>query len=262
MNILLVDDEEFALRSLCRAVEGALPGSNLHRFDRSQDAYEFAKTAPPIDVAFLDINMGGMNGMQLAKRLKEIYGKTNIIFVTGHSQYAIDAANMHISGYLMKPIIKAAVTAAMDNLLHPPEIGENGVRVQCFGNFEIYVDNQPLTFSRSKAKELFAYLVYRQGAQCSNNEIIAILWEDHEDTDNIRSHFRHLVADLKKTLKLVGIDDVLVKKRGYLSIATDKIKCDWYDLLSGVNVNRYMGEFMTQYSWGEFTNAYLERTYW
>ena len=262
MNILMVDDEEYALKSLQMAVKEALPDANFFSFDKSHAAHEFVQSAPPIDVAFLDINMAGMNGLQLAKQLKEVNGKTNIIFVTGHSQYAIDAANMHISGYLMKPITKKAVLKAMDNLQHPSIQPEDGIRIQCFGNFEIYVDNQPLTFYRSKTKELLAYLVYRQGALCSNNEIIAILWEDKEDTSNVRSQFRHLVADLKKTLKMAGIDEILIKKRGYLSVAIEKVSCDWYDLISGKNVNRYMGEFMTQYSWGEFTNAYLERTYW
>jgi two-component SAPR family response regulator len=155
----------------------------LSCFDTSTEAIEHAKTVQ-IDAAFLDINMGGMNGLQLAKRLKDIYGKTNIVFVTGYSEYAVDAFSMYASGYLMKPVTKEAVLTAMDNLRNPLKPPDKGIRAQCFGNFEIFADNKPLCFACTKTKELLAYLIYREGSQCGNNEIIAVLWEDR-DSDNL-----------------------------------------------------------------------------
>jgi two-component SAPR family response regulator len=241
MNILAVDDEQFALKDLQSAIMEALPDINLFCFDTSTEAIEHAKTVQ-IDAAFPDINMGGMNGLQFAKRLKDIYGKTNIVFVTGYSEYAVDAFSMHASGYLMKPVTKEAVLTAMNNLRNPIKPPDKGIRAQCFGNFEIFADNKPLCFARTKTKELLAYLIYREGAWCNNNEIIAVLWEDR-DSDNLQGYFRDLVADLTKTLN-----------------ATDKLQCDLYDFNNGKNVNNYRGEFMAQYSWAEFANAFLNRS--
>jgi two-component SAPR family response regulator len=132
------------------------------------------------------------------------------------------------------------------------------LHIQTFGNFEAFLDGNPLVFSRSKTKELLAYLVSKQGALCNNNEIIALLWEAREDTSSLKSMFRTLVADLTKTLNIGGIHDVIIKHRGYIGIVKEKISCDLYDYLAGNNTsNYYMGEYMTQYSWAETTNQYL-----
>ncbi len=260
MNILAVDDEQFALKDLQSAITEALPGITLFCFDTATAALEHAKKNQ-IDVAFLDINMGGMNGLQLAKRLKDIYGKTNIVFVTGYRQYALDAFFLYASGYLVKPITKEAIVTAMENLRNPVTLPDTGIRVQCFGNFEVFVNSKPLSFARTKTKELLAYLIFREGAQCSNNEIIATLWENKEDSWSLQGYFRALVADLTKTLNLAGFPDLLIKQRGAIAIAADKLSCDLYDFYKGINVNNYKGEFMAQYSWAEFTNAFLNRSY-
>jgi DNA-binding LytR/AlgR family response regulator len=96
MNIIAVNDEQFALKDLQSAIMEALPGITLSCFDTATDAVEHAKTTQ-IDVAFLDINMGGMNGLQLAKHLKDIYYKTNIVFVTGYREYALDSYTVNAS---------------------------------------------------------------------------------------------------------------------------------------------------------------------
>ena len=53
------------------------------------------------------------------------------------------------------------------------------LKVRCFGNFEVFnLNNIPLHFERSKAKEVFAYLIYKHGASCTIKEIAAVLFED------------------------------------------------------------------------------------
>jgi len=203
-----------------------------------------------------------MNGLHLAKSLKEIFNKINIIFTTGHSQYAADAFAIHACGYLMKPVTAEAVLEALDYLHHPVStIPEKRIRMQTFGNFEIYVDDKPLSFSRTKTKELLAYLVMRRGAVCTNSEIIAVIWENKTDSSSLQNQYRHLIHDLTKTLRSVDAEDILMKKRGMIAVLPEMISCDLYDFLAADSaaVNNYMGEFMAQYSWAEFTNAYLEK---
>lgn len=258
-NIIAVDDEQFALIDLQSALKEAMPDSALNCFDTPTAALEHAKQHQ-IDVAFLDIEMGGMNGLTLAKQLKEIYSKTNIVFVTGYSQYALDAHSIYPTGYLMKPVTVKAIRETMDHLRHPIECkSDKRVQVSTFGNFEVFIDGAPLRFSRSKTKELFAYLVNRRGALCSNNEIMSVIWEDKQESHALQSYYQNIAADLNKTFSEAGINDIVIKQRGFLGIATDKISCDLYDFCNGINVNNYMGEYMNQYSWAEFTNAYLER---
>jgi len=273
MNIIAVDDEKSALKGLQSAIKEAMPDSAISCFNISKAALEYAKNNQ-VDIAFLDIEMSGMNGLQLAKHLKLIYGKTIIIFVTGYSQYAVEAFAIRASGYLMKPVTAKAVLEEIKYWNHSickcqmfpntqQEDSNNGagrkLRVQTFGNFEVFLDGKPLIFSRSKTKELFAYLVTRKGALCNNNEIVAVIWEDKNDSSTLQSMFRALVADLMQTLDAAGINDIIVKQRGYIGIVPENISCDLYDFCAGIKVNSYIGEFMTQYGWAEFTNMYLDR---
>jgi len=262
MNVIVVDDERKPLQSLTQAVETALPDADVKSFLKSREALEYARMSQ-VELAFLDIEMGGMNGLQLAKNLKDVHGKINIIFTTGHAKYAADAYAVHASGYLLKPVTEEDIIEAMNYLYHPIVQDSNKrVRVQTFGNFEVFADENPLNFSRTKTKELLAYLVMRNGARCSNNEIAAVIWEDMLDSKSLQSQYRHLVYDLKRTLKFVNAENILVRQRGYIAIVPEKISCDMYDFINADSgaVNSYRGEFMAQYSWAEFTNAYLEKS--
>ena len=268
MNILIVDDERMPLEYLKRTVESVFTDATVNGFRKTSDALEYAYSLKKdeeehVDLAFLDIEMGGMNGLQLAKSLKDIYGKTNIIFTTGYSQYAADAYAIHASGYLMKPVSAEAITEAMDYLYHPIEQqSKKKIRIQTFGDFEVFANDKPIKFSRAKTKELLAYLVMRKGARCGNNEIVAALWESRPDSTALQSQFRHLVLDLRRALREVDAEDILIKQRGVLAIIPEKVSCDLYDFYNtDVNaVNKYTGKFMSQYPWAEFKDAYLKKS--
>jgi hypothetical protein len=116
-------------------------------------------------VAFLDVKMPGMTGLEMAKRVKELSPHTNIVFVTAYSEYSLDAMRLRASGYVLKPATGEAVETELENLRFPVKTAAaSRLRVQCFGNFEVYADGQPLRFEFSRTKELFAYLVDRRGA--------------------------------------------------------------------------------------------------
>jgi two-component SAPR family response regulator len=260
MNILAIDDNVLALEDLVSAVKEACPHDEVNSFSKPSELLDFAKETV-CGIAFLDIEMWGMNGIELAHKLKEIHGKANIVFVTGHSKYALDSYTVKASDYIMKPVTKEAVKKALENLRSSVQIkSDKRVRVQAFGNFEVFVDETPVVFTRSKTKELFAYLISRKGALCANAEITAVIWESKDDSPALQSRFRHLVADLIKTFKALNVDDIIIKEWRQLAVAPDKLSCDFYEMLNGGTkaVNAYSGEFMSQYSWAEINAAYLQ----
>jgi len=120
MNIIAVDDEQYALMSLEKAIKQALPDCNVNGFDVSSDALDFARENV-VDVAFLDINMPEINGLELAEKMTALNEKTNIVFVTGYCEHGVDTVNTHSSGYLLKPITSESITKAMKNLCNPLE---------------------------------------------------------------------------------------------------------------------------------------------
>ncbi|MDD6485039.1 MAG: response regulator [Clostridiales bacterium] len=97
MRIMIVEDEKYAMKQLCSVVEQASPGAEIACFNESDNAVAAAKHKN-YDVAFLDIHMPEKDGLSLAKELKDIYKDINIVFVTGYSQYALEALRLHCSG--------------------------------------------------------------------------------------------------------------------------------------------------------------------
>lgn len=259
MNIIAVDDEKLALDVLVSTIHEVVSDAQIFGFRQPFDAISFAENES-CDIAFLDIKMRGMTGLEIAKRLKDINGRINIIFVTGYSEYSLDAFRLYASDYLLKPVDEEQVKRAVENLRNPLNIPlKKKVRIRCFGNFEVFVNNDQLVFNRNKTKELFAYIVDRRGASCSMGEITAKLWEDKPDSDSQRSNLRNLIYDLKTTLANCGVDDIIVKNRNTIRIKTELVDCDYYEFLKGnlSGVNTYQGEYMLQYSWAEMTTATL-----
>ena len=138
MRILCVDDEPLMLQMLEMAVKEAKPDADITAFDDQDELLEDAKSGG-CDIAFLDIHMRGMNGVELAKELKAVNPKMNIIFVTGFSEYTGDAMNLHASGYIMKPVTAEKVKSELEDLRFPIEPKSNALlKVQCFGNFDVF----------------------------------------------------------------------------------------------------------------------------
>ena len=102
MNIIYVDDEKPALDNFRLTVRNFPIIKNLQLFQSGKEALEYAKKNQ-IDVAFLDMKMQEMHGLELAKRLKKVNPNISIVFVTAYEQYALQAFGVDAIGYLLKP---------------------------------------------------------------------------------------------------------------------------------------------------------------
>ncbi len=275
MKVVAVDDEPISLDCLEVVLSNMEELTEVVTFPDAEDALAWFKTNKA-DVAFLDIEMRGMNGLELASAIRRLCSSCKIIFVTSTSKYALEAFKIHATGYLVKPVTKEAVRNELEYIFHEIDdleqlglsarlpktsIPSDLLRVQCFGNFEVFNHDLPVKFSLSKSKELLAYLIHRRGASCSLSEIAAVLYEDKPDNAALQSLIRNIISDLKKSLESAGCKDILVKTRGYVAILPAKVFCDYYNFLDGDAdaVNSYNGEYMAQYTWAEFTVGYLER---
>ena len=255
MIAIAVDDEALMLRALVMAVSSSPDISKVVNFSDCEEALDYVKNNP-IDVAFLDINMRGMGGLALAEKIVGFRPNCKIVFCTGYEEYAIPAFKLHASGYLMKPISAEDVQGEIDNI-KGVRYKEKLLEVKCFGNFEVYAKGERLLFKRSKTKELFAFLIDRNGAGMTAKQICAVLFpDDLDDTKNV-AYLRQLVLDLKTTLKSVGAEEVLRHETPCYRVDTNLIKCDYMSYLTS-GKPEFLGEYMTQYSWAEETCASLQ----
>lgn len=253
MIAIAVDDEPLMLGALVKAVSASPDITAVSKFSNCEDAIDHIKTNPA-DIAFLDIHMRGMGGLTLAEKILGIRPECKIVFCTGYEEYAIPAFRLHASGYLLKPISAADVQAEINNIKGIRH-REKPLTVKCFGNFEVYVNGEILTFKRSKTKELLAFLVDRNGAGVTVAEIGVALWEDDEDQKN-HNYVHQLFYDLRHTLDAAGVGEIFRKKNYLYSVDPEKLDCDYYTFLKTGSPNFY-GEYMTQYSWAEKTCGLL-----
>ena len=254
MIAIAVDDEVLMLGALAEAIEASPDIEAVELFSDCEKALDFVKNHSA-DIAFLDINMRGMGGLALAEAIISARPNCKIVFCTGYEEYAVSAFKLHASGYLMKPISAEDVQREIDHIngvFRPKKL----LTVKCFGDFEVYAKNEKLVFKRVKTKELFAFLIDRNGAGMTAKQICAVLFPNDTDDHKNTAYLRQLVLDLKRTLKKVDAEDILCHETPCYRVDTGLLECDYINYLE-TGKPEFYGEYMAQYSWAEDTCAML-----
>ena len=253
MIAIAVDDEILMLGALVAAIRASDDISEVSQFSGCDEALDYVKENP-VDVAFLDINMRGMGGLDLAEKIVGFCPECKIVFCTGYEEYAIPAFKLHASGYLLKPVSAQDVQAEIDNIKGIRQ-GQKPLSVKCFGTFEVYARGEKLTFKRTKTKELFAFVVDRNGAGVTVAEIGVALWDNDKEQKN-QNYIHQLFRDLRQALEVVGVEEIFERNNYFYSINPDKLDCDYYAYLK-TGKPEFRGEYMSQYSWAEETCGLL-----
>lgn len=188
-----------------------------------------------VQIVFLDIEMPGMNGIEAAEKLKAMYKRLNIIFVTGHTEYSFEAHSTHPSGFLKKPVCESDIIRELHELRFPLEDMKVPLVVQC-SPFTIFSDNKPFDFKRDRTVELFAYLLYRGGAFCTNGEILGALWDGDPEK---QGYLRQLIMDMREGLRELNAEHIIVKKYGKIGIDINAI-CYQGELSDIINEFRWI----------------------
>lgn len=111
MKIIAIDDNSDALELLIRCLKDNHPQSDVAGFLDPKQAIIYSQVNS-VDFAFLEINLKGLDGLTVAKRLRRLNPHIGITFVTQSNEYAVDAFRMHANGYLLKPVTREALKNA------------------------------------------------------------------------------------------------------------------------------------------------------
>ena len=279
-KVIAVDDEQNALNRFERLIAQDNRLELLKTFTKPADAIDFIKSNQ-VDIAFLDIEMPEMTGLELAECLMDVNPYLEIVFVTAYNQYALEAFRAHATGYLLKPLSHDDFTAQIDSMEKKLEkshvVEDDKLIISCFGAFSIKKANdfEPLRFRTSKAEELLACLVQNEGRARSKDMILDTLWPD-ADLDKAANNFRVTCTYIRSTLADFGYTDVLVRDHDDYSINTARIKCDYLEFRSKIAnpdtlglpevetlINLYKGPYLENrfYDWAEETKGWLEGRY-
>lgn len=129
------------------------------------------------------------------------------------------------------------------------------IYIRTFGYFDVFINGKPVAFRNEKSKELLALLVDRRGGYITSSEAISFLWEEETVNTLTLARYRKVALRLKNILEEYEIADILESVDGKRRIATDKVRCDLYDYLSGKEeyAQLFKGSYLSNYSWGETT---------
>lgn len=124
-RVILVDDEKPVLSGGLRVLSETLTGAEITGFMRPSEALEFARDNP-VDLAFLDIELGKSTGFELCEKLLEFNPMTNVVFVTAWPDYSLKAWDTNACGFLVKPLMPEDIRAVLPKLKHPIRAGLSG----------------------------------------------------------------------------------------------------------------------------------------
>ena len=120
MKIIILDNHKLIIAEIKRQVLSILPKAECTCFTKQREAIEYVRKNH-VDAALLDIDMPGLNGIEVAELMCRINPRLNIIFVTGYPEYALQAFSVPVSDFIVKPVSEDALKATFNKLRFPPE---------------------------------------------------------------------------------------------------------------------------------------------
>ncbi|WP_040226952.1 response regulator [Bhargavaea cecembensis] len=211
IRAFLIDDEPLALSLLRRKLEDSGQVEVIGAFTEPESLKDALITSTA-DAVFADIEMGTVSGLDLAEEIISSFPWVQIVFVTGHSDYAVQAFEIESVDYILKPITARRLEKTLDRLKsNRSQLASAGqehpastLNIKVFGDFVATLNGQPLIFKTSKVKELFAYFILNQNRQVHRDVLIEALWPDHE-YKKAKIHLHTCLSYLRKLLKSCGL---------------------------------------------------------
>ncbi|MFE6078470.1 response regulator [Paenibacillus sp. NPDC057886] len=244
LQAYLVDDEPHALNMLemflARTGKVHVAGRAANGFD----ALDALRNIRP-DIWFLDIEMPGMSGLELAANIHEVEPDAVIVFTTAYDQYAVAAFEHEALDYLLKPIEMGRLSRTIERLTkekresRPPDPlvvktdNTDKLFVQLLGTFRVAITNgKTLMWRTAKEKELFAYLLLNNSATSAvhRDRIIEKLWPD-EPYEKAKIYLHTCVSLLRKNLRNMGIEQLFSYKSEHYILDKERIRADVFDFL-------------------------------
>ncbi len=227
IKAMIVDDDPVTLNLLHMLLNEI---SDVDVIGAYESAYEGMASLDLVrpDVVFLDVEMPEISGIEFALEITQTDADMNVVFVSSHEHYAIEAFRLNALHYILKPVsaemVEMAVERVRKEMLHnKPRPGVT--RIECFDGIRIFDDSGviPVKWITSKTEELFALLLLNQQQGISKWSILESIWGDCEPK-KAHQNLYTTIFRLKKTFEEIGIAARLENKNGmYFMKLTDTV---------------------------------------
>lgn len=284
LRIVALDDENHALERFESVVKDFKDVELCGLFDDADDLLAYIGGDPP-DVVFLDIEMPGKSGIQIAGELSVINPEISVVFVTAFSQYAVEAFELCALDYMLKPATPDRLKKTIERLMKKKpaarEGGERKLQIKSLGRLQVSWENrEPVKWRTEKVKELFGFLLHHHRREISKEEILEALWAEHPPGRSVRQLYNGIYY-IRKTLEDYGIGQSMISVHGNYRLKIDEsvvYDADLYQKLA-VSLEKaeealdiipleklaslYQGDYMggEDWPWAELTREALSRSY-
>ena len=191
LRALVVDDERPALDELRYLLERDDRVGEVLTSDSATDGLRLLRECD-VDVVFLDIQMPGLTGLELAQVLSRFKRPPAIVFVTAHEQHAVDAFDVHAVDYVLKPVRAERLAEAVRRVV--------GAEPQPARDMQVAVERGGVTrfVSRSDITHVEAHGDYARLHTAGDSHLVrtplTVLEEDWADAGFVRIHRSLLVS--------------------------------------------------------------------
>lgn len=240
MKVILIDDEPvmhlIMRKMLVKYAELKVTGT----FVNTDAAAAFLSENPDVELAFVDISMPGDSGLTFAARLDEAGCKTQIVFVTSHKDYALEAFELSVLDYLVKPVTQERLERTINRALESRKIvqplqqadtairGMSRVSVATLGDFFVRNESGRVKWISSKSAELFAYLLLNRGRRISRSRLVADIFAGMASV-NAEKYLNTTVYQLRKSLEPIGLREAIRSENDGYALELDDAVIDYVE---------------------------------
>ena len=276
IRAIVVDDEPLSIQLMVEQLNEIGDIEVVGTFSNAETVLRDFKKID-FQVAFLDIEMAGISGLDLAEILGEWNSHIHIVFVTAYQHYAVQAFELDSLDYLLKPVRPDRLEKTIARLQEKIQRESNEDRSQetsespfikiiCFNEFAVYKGNELIKWKSAKEKELFAFFLLHLNKYVHRDIIIDTIWPD-QDYQKAKIHLHTRLSYLRKSLDSMGFTQALTFSNQSYQLSIQNFYCDAFEfertmdnhsLITKENIaemektlSLYTGDFMenNDYAW-------------
>lgn len=202
LTILYVEDEETIIEKYAYFLEESCKTLYLAR--DGEEAFKLYKEHKP-QLIVMDLQIPKLNGMGLAKKIRESDDEVQLIALTAYSdrEILLDIVDLNFSSYLIKPVGRADLMKSLLKVSKKIDKGHNiHLPYNCIWDDKsktLFCNDQSVLLTKRELK-LCELLVEKNGAACSDDEIFFYVWGDEFDKTVTNASIRTLVKNLRKKI--------------------------------------------------------------
>ncbi|MFD0696074.1 response regulator [Paenibacillus sp. GCM10027628] len=227
MKVILVDDEP-TMHLILQKMLAKLPGVHVAgAFTDALSAASFLKENADIGLAFVDLSMPGESGMEFAAKIEASGSPVQIVFVTSHKEFALEAYELSVLDYLVKPVSQERLQRSVNRALANQRIvrasslsaqvaaAPGNLVLTMLGDVTVASDAGRVKWISRKCAELFAYLLLYRGKRIPRSRLVTDIFGGMQQT-GAENYLNTTVYQLRKSLEPLGMREVVrLENDGY-----------------------------------------------